>query len=170
MRKSSLREFQNALSKRLASAATQSSAPLRLTVEAGGEHWVLDLLDAGEVLPLPALTPVPLARPYYAGVANVRGSLYSVVDFALLCGKAATARGADARLMLCGRRFGLNAGLLFERIAGLRNAADFRIAAATAAPLDWSGHEYADSTGARYRELRMEALVPHSDFMNLAAS
>ena len=170
MRKSSLREFQQALSKRLAIAATRSSAPLRLTVESGGEHWVLDLPDAGEVLPMPALTPVPLGRPYYAGVANVRGSLYSVVDFASLCGKAATPRGAHARLLLCGRRFGLNAGLLFERVAGLRNADDFSIAAAAAAPLDWSGREYADGTGARFRELRMEALVRHSDFMNLAAS
>ena len=44
--------------------------------------WILALADAVEVLPVPKLTRAPLSKSSYAGLANVRGNLYSVVDFA----------------------------------------------------------------------------------------
>ena len=41
------------------------------------------------MIPVPPITPVPLTRPWFRGVANVRGNLYSVVDFAAFVGVGA---------------------------------------------------------------------------------
>ena len=55
----------------------RSSAGL-LGVQAGPDYWLLDLADSGEILPLPPFTSVPLTRPWFCGIANIRGSLYGV--------------------------------------------------------------------------------------------
>ena len=177
MRKGSLREFQEALSRRLAVAASRSSVQSRLAIESAGVVWLSDLPDVGEVLRVPVLTPVPMARPCYAGLANVRGSLYSVIDFAMLCGSGATPRGATARLLLCARRLGMNAALLVERVRGLRNAEGLHLQEASpnahmlpAAAFDWAGEAYTDTEGTSCRELCMEKLVRHPDFINVAVT
>ena len=57
--------------------------------------------------------------PWFQGVANVRGNLYSVVDFAAFVGVGtATER---ARLVLFGERLRSAAALLVDRSLGLRN-------------------------------------------------
>ena len=60
------------------STATQSL----LAFESGGERWLVDLADAGEVLPVPPLSDVPLTQPWFLGIANIRGTLFSVTDLA----------------------------------------------------------------------------------------
>lgn len=76
----SLREFQESLVRRLAEAQAGDRRAL-LGLQAGSENWLIDLTDSGEILPVPPLSPVPLTRPWFSGVANVRGTLFGVVDF-----------------------------------------------------------------------------------------
>ena len=84
----SLRDYQRELAERLRQADSTRSAS-KLGVQVGSETWLIDLVEAGEVIPVPPITPVPLTRPWFRGVANVRGNLYSVVDFAAFLGAGA---------------------------------------------------------------------------------
>ena len=77
----SLREFQRDLASRLQTAARSAAAASLLGIQSGADFWLLTLLDAGEIIPLPTLTPVPLTKSWFCGVANIRGNLYSVIDF-----------------------------------------------------------------------------------------
>lgn len=128
------REFQESLSARLAQAERGELGQSLLAVESGtddlpgGRRWLIDLAESGEVVPLPQLTPAPLTRLWFAGVANIRGALYSVVDFAAWRGGLPTPRNAQARLLLIGARHGSNSALLVERALGLRAQSSLRAA------------------------------------------
>jgi twitching motility protein PilI len=93
----------------------------------GGCRWLVNPIDAGEVLPLPTLTSVPLTKPWFAGVANIRGTLFSIVDFALWRGGEPTPRTAQTRLLLMGARDGLHSALLVQRVWGLRRRDDLQV-------------------------------------------
>ena len=69
----SLRDYQRELAARLQTAASRQAAS-KLGLQAGAEAWLVDLAEAGEVVPVPPVTPVPLAQPWFRGVANIRGT------------------------------------------------------------------------------------------------
>lgn len=164
-----LREFQEDLSRRIAMASAQERVRTKLAAESGGEVWILDLPDAGEVMPLPQFASVPLTRPWFLGMANVRGNLFGAVDFAGLCGKGVTPRNAEARLLLVGQRFGINAALVFRRIVGLRNEQDLAVVGRDSESPPWKGRDYQDSEGRLYRELDVRTLLQTPEFLNVAA-
>ena len=118
-----LRSFQQELATRLAAKTAAQVEQSRLGLACGGEQWLIRLADAGEVIAVPTLSTVPMTKPWYLGVANIRGNLYSVIDFAGFLGRGveATAPGAgQARLVLFGPRVGeLRAGLVVNRGARL---------------------------------------------------
>lgn len=82
----------------------------------GGARWLVNLDGSGEVLPLPSISIVPLMQPWFAGVANIRGTLFSVVDFSAWRGGEPTPRTAQARLLLIGQ----HSALLLRRTWGLQ--------------------------------------------------
>jgi twitching motility protein PilI len=118
----SLRDYQRELAERLRSAEVER-ATSKLGVRAGPENWLVDLAAAGEVIPVPAITPVPLARAWIRGVANIRGNLYCVVDFPAFLGGAPVSITDQSRLLLIGERLRTGAALLIDRSLGLRKAA-----------------------------------------------
>ena len=62
----SLRDYQRDLAERLRNAeAGQSASMLGLQVD--DDAWLVDLRDAGEVIPVPPITPLPLTRPWFRG-------------------------------------------------------------------------------------------------------
>lgn len=73
-----------------------------------------------EVLPAPALTPVPGTQPWVKGVANVRGTLITIVDLAEYFGKPPVYLDDNARLMVINVP-GLSTGLLVNEVLGLRH-------------------------------------------------
>jgi twitching motility protein PilI len=168
-KRSTLRDFQQELSRRLAIAASSHGENTSvLAVESAGETWVLGLIDAGEVLPVPKLTAVPLIKPWYAGFANIRGNVYSVVDFAAFRGAPPARLGAASRLVLCGQRHGVNAGLLVDRVIGLRDGRELKeIDDGMPAPA-WQKAVKTDGDGRRCRELDTSALVHSAEFMSIA--
>ena len=46
----------------------------------GGQRLASGFGEVVEILPMPAVTPVPGAQPWMLGVANIRGSLLPIVD------------------------------------------------------------------------------------------
>jgi twitching motility protein PilI len=120
----SLREFQQALSLRFSKASAGDRRTL-LAFGAGGQRWMLPVAQAGEIMPVPPLSSVPLTHPWFRGLVNVRGTLFSVTDWAAFHGEAWTHPGSRARLLLIGMRFGVHCALLVSATFGLRNPSDF---------------------------------------------
>ena len=160
----SLRDYQRELAERLRNADSARAAS-KLGMQVGEQNWLIDLAEAGEVMPVPAITPVPLTRPWFRGVANVRGNLYSVVDFAEFLGVGASRGGEQQRLVLLGERFRSAAALLVDRSLGLRNPAQLRVRETVSGPAAWVRREYQDEADARWIELDVGALVRDAAFL-----
>ena len=168
-RRTNLRQFQEDLARRIASADRAASAGSRLAFKAGGTSWLVALPDAGEVLPSPTLTSVPLTRGWLRGMANVRGNLFTVTDLSAFDGGAPLQTSARNRLLLVGQRHGMNAALLVELVLGLRDVNDF-----TLHPMDvhgraWVKATYADRHGAVWHELDVPGLLHTAQFLDVAA-
>jgi twitching motility protein PilI len=166
-RRVSLREYQLALSERLQSAEAGAALPSKLGVRVKGEGWLIALQDAAEVIPVPPISPVPLVRRWFKGVANVRGNLYSVSDFSAFLGGEPLRPSSEARLVLLNERFRCQAALLVERSLGLRNAQELEVqSGATDAP--WVRSQYRDGEGRSWKELDAAALVQHEAFLEIS--
>ena len=162
--RTSLRDYQRELAARLKGAGSGRAAT-KLGLQAGAESWLVDLADAGEVIPVPPIAPVPLTRPWFRGVANIRGKLYSVVDFPAFLGGAAVALGEQARLLLLSERYRMGGALLVDRSLGLRNPEQLQPRETRAAPAPWVRAEYGDPQGVRWQELNVLELVRHPKFL-----
>ena len=165
--RTSLREYQRELSERLRNAASGHTVS-KLGLQVGNEAWLVDLFDAGEVIPVPAIAPVPLARAWYKGVANIRGNLYSVVDFPAFLGGNAVTLGEQSRLLLIAERFRTGSALLVDRSLGLLNPEQMQPRASAARQAPWTKAEYTDAEGRSWRELDVPDLVKHPDFLGVA--
>lgn len=167
-KKISLHEFQTYLAARLAGTSSQSSAGL-LGIQAGSDYWLLDLADSGEIVPLSPLTTVPLTKPWFAGIANIRGNLYSVVDLSAFLGKEATPQNTSSRLLLVGTRHGSNAALLVTRMIGLRNVEALHPETADPEAPVWSRECFADNEGRHWKKLKVRELLADETFMDIGA-
>jgi twitching motility protein PilI len=160
-RRARLRQYQEQLLERMQAARTSSGARAhQLGVEIGGVRYLLDLVEAGEIVPLPALAAVPLTQPWYLGLANVRGNLLGVVDLARYLDAAAPAAGAQAgaRLVTFAPGLGFPCALLVGRVVGLRHAADM-------APVDG---RLRDAEGQEWTPLSLAALAREERFLQVA--
>ena len=175
----SLREFQQSLSDRLVSARRGEGGQTLLGIEsgaedvAGGSHWLIDLADSGEVVPLPQLAPAPLTKSWFAGIANIRGALYSVVDFSAWRGGAPTPCNAQSRLLLVGARHGINSALLVRRALGLRPQLQMHAAASAASvgagdTPPWLGGSFTDAQDVIWTQLRIPALLADPNYLDIA--
>lgn len=163
--RTSLRDYQLALSERLQSAGTGARLASKLGLQIGEEGWLVDLKDAGELIAPPAMAAVPLARPWFKGVANVRGNLYSVTDFSAFLGGAATRADENARLLLINERFRSGAALLVQRSLGLRDPAKLKPQAGGAARPRFVSGVFADEDGKLWKELDVPALIQDEAFL-----
>jgi twitching motility protein PilI len=164
----SLREFQQGLAQRLREAQAESEPTSRLGVQTGSRSWLLKLDDAGEMLPLPEISSVPLTKLWYLGLANIRGVLASVVDFGAFMGGETTVRTPDSRLLLPAERFHSFSGLLISRMLGLKNVQTLQ-PSQEAADRPWVGTAYRDAEGRLWQELNVGELVSHDDFLHVGA-
>lgn len=167
-KKISLRDFQEHLAARLVGASGQSAAGL-LGIQSGADYWLVNLSDSGEIVPLTPLTTVPLTKPWFAGIANIRGNLYSVVDFSAFQGREPTPQNAGSRLLLIGTRHGSNAALLVTRMLGLRNVEALTPAPAAPDAPPWASEAYTDNEGRRWQKLSVRELLADDAFMDIAA-
>jgi len=165
--KINLRAFQQELSERLKHKTAAQVDSLRLALESGGQSWLVRLGDTGEVVPMPEPVSVPLTKPWFLGVANIRGSLYGMVDFGMFLTGEPTQRGIGARLVLLGQRFpDLRAGLVVNRVLGLRNLGDFEPANGALAQT-WATRVWRDKADTEWRELDLPRLVQDPEFLQV---
>jgi twitching motility protein PilI len=164
----SLRDYQRELAARLRDAEHRQTSS-KLGLQVGGESWLVNLVDAGEVIQVPAITAVPLTRPWFRGVTNIRGNLFSVVDFPAFLGGAAVTISEQARLLLLGEQFRTGSALLVDHAIGLRDPAYLKWRAPRGANAPWTKAEYTDTEGKTWKELDVAQLVRHPDFLGVAS-
>jgi twitching motility protein PilI len=161
----SLRDYQRSLSARLAQRQSLHTVS-RLGVRAAGNDWLVDLADASEVIPVPTLVAVPLTQPWFAGVANVRGNLYCVVDLSAFLGTERSDGDSQSRLLLVADKYRINCGLLVQGVLGLYRDEELTpIAVASESP--WVSAHYTDGHGSQWKHLDMNQLVTHPDFLQV---
>lgn len=169
-RRTGLREFQISVAERLRTAATSRTAlSSKLGFQVGADNWFVALHQVSEVIPVPPAMPVPLTHSWFRGVANVRGNLYSVIDFSAFQGGDPIASGMERRVILVSDRLVAGAGLLVSRMLGLRNPEQFNAAPRPAGAAPWVGGAYTDAGGTRWLELDLPALVREQRFLEVGA-
>lgn len=156
-----LREFQQQVLDRLQAQTAGDSRQSTLGIQLGQENWLVDMTDISEVMPMPPLTPVPLTKSWYCGVANVRGNLYSIIDLNTYTRQEATERDVHNRVMLLGQRFAFNAGLLVSRVLGLRNTEGWTQSEENGAI------SYQDPGGQKWRKLDVHQLLSQPEFLQI---
>lgn len=167
-RRISLREFQENLAHRLAEAQTGERRGL-LGVQAGDENWLLQLAETGEILVPPPLATVPLTRDWYRGLANVRGTLYGIIDFSGLHDGPPIVPSGPARLLLIGARHGVHSALLVSRVLGLRSEEDFEADHGPPDPRPWVGQRMRDMQDRPWLRLDVPKLLADSAFLDAGA-
>lgn len=165
----SLREFQQGLVERLTSAQRGEAPRALLGILVGQDHWLLELPDTGEIVPLPVLTPVPLTRHWFRGLANIRGTLFTVVDFSAYQGLEPTPVTSDARLVLANNRFGFSSALLVSRALGLRSLDQLEVRPQRTDARPWVGEHYVDNQGGLWKKLLIRELFTDPAFMEVGA-
>lgn len=163
--KTSLREYQRNLLSRLVDLKTDQAAS-RLGLQVGDGRWLVDLTDAGEVIPVPPITAVPLTHTWFAGVANIRGNLYSVIDFPAFLGNTPVTITDRARLLLIGERHRMNSGLLIDGVLGLYRDEQLQ-SDNDATPSPWTAAQYMDRQHNTWKQLNVRELAAHPDFLQV---
>lgn len=171
-RRNRLRQYQVQLLERMQAAKSGAAIGVReLGVVIGGRHCLLDLTQIGEIVTPQAVTPVPLARDWYLGLANIRGDLTGVIDLARYQGLAAADAGAtmaERRLITFSPKLGFNCALLADRVLGLRKSSDMqavdRPPGAQPVP-GWAGGQFDDAQGQRWTLLDLAQLVREPRFL-----
>jgi len=164
-----LLEFQQKLIERLQVQDTSAAKVTTLGVQIAGSNWLIDMPDISVVLLLPRLTIVPFTKPWFRGMANIHGNLYSVVDMAAYhhsvgvsqIGAAQASGEVGNRVLLVAERFAFNVALLVDRVLGLhdtqnwgRNETDGQ-------------YEYIDEQGASWRKLDVKGLLEQQEFLQI---
>ncbi len=165
--KTHLREFQERLSERLKNAGGASrSAQLGLAI--GDQRWLVDLAEAGEIVPIPSqITPVPLTRDWFRGLVNLRGSLFGVADLMRFSGDVFTPVSKESRLLALAGSLNLNAAILVSRMLGLHDASGWRPDPTRAHWAAWAGRCLIDGDGRDWYELSLSRLAGDEQFLTV---
>jgi twitching motility protein PilI len=168
-KKFNLREFQTALSQQLQAAASRDNTGSRLGFRVGEVNWLVSLSDTEEVIPVPPIVKVPGARRWFRGMANIRGNLYAVSDFADFMGQGVTPDHSDCRLLIPHHDFGVNAALLVRSTLGLKNVNRYELRDERTAQYPWVARQYADEAGTDWCDMDFGQLLGNADFLMVEA-
>jgi len=157
----SLREFQQNVLSRLQQQEEAGNRVSTLGVQVGKDLWLVEMEDISEVLPPPPLTHVPLVKPWYRGVANIRGNLYSISDLAAFMGQPEIVQEGQNRVLLVNPKFAFNAGLLVTRVLGLRDTTNWQHTESA------EGIAYQDGQGQTWRKLDIAGLLQQPEFLQI---
>lgn len=92
----------------------------RLAVRVGTWRLLFSMDDVTEIIPVPRVTQVPGVRDWLLGIANLRGTVVSVIDLYRFFCEEPTSLGASSRLIVvvAGE---WSYGLLVDEVIGMRH-------------------------------------------------
>ncbi|MDA8382075.1 MAG: chemotaxis protein CheW [Betaproteobacteria bacterium] len=163
----SLRAFQEHVTARLQNLAAREGDAPRLGLSVGAHRFVVELSDIAEAVPVPPMTRVPLAKPWFCGMANIRGNLYAVSDLAAFFGDGPTPPGTDRRVLIVHPKYQVNAALMVGGVLGLKSVAPAAADDSRPEAPPWAGPEYRDGEGGTWRGLALAALLGDPRFLGV---
>jgi len=129
------------------------------------------LEEMNELLEVPHCTRLPRVKGWVKGVANVRGKLTPIIDFAGFLGGRLTAAPKRQRVLLVERQE-ISAGLVVDEVIGMKH---FRVDAYSEERVDVPPplSPFVPGTflndGERWVLFRPDALFSNNDFLEVAA-
>ena len=181
-KRQSLRELQERLAQRLSVAKTEAVTAAWLAVESHGNRYLLPLVQSGEIFPWSAVQRVPYTKPWFVGVASLRGGLHGVIDLAALVesssflpsGALSGVQGeritSESRLVSLHTALGVNAVIWIDRLLGLRSAAMFSgFGPKPEGAPAYFNRSLVDAQGQPWQELDLQVLVGEPEFLAIAA-
>lgn len=176
-KKQKLRELQTRLAEKLQAVRSGdvASAAAWLAVDSGGLKYLFPLSQSGEIFPWTAIQRVAHTQGWYLGVANMRGTLFGVVDFSYFVQGEKNAVSnelahSDSRFVTLNSSIEVNCALYVDRIEGLRSTESFSESqdAASGSP-EFYGHIYVDTNGLQWQEINLQVLAQQASFLNINA-
>jgi len=167
-RRNRMRLFQSELVDRMQAARDQTVVrDNQLGIMIGQTRWLLDLQEVGEIVPVTAITTVPLTLDWYLGLLNIRGNLISVIDFSRFQGLPATEIEPTSRVVTFTSSLGINCGILASRVLGLRNVAEMQAQSGSESPRPWEGQSYRDQESHGWSTLSLASIVQDQRFLHI---
>jgi twitching motility protein PilI len=173
--RAAIRDLQTRLATRLQAARTEGASTAWLAVNAGAGKYLFPLVQSGEIFPLANLQPVPYCQSWFAGVVNLRGGLFGVVELAgFIAQSPLPVRSeqalSEASVITLHPALEVNCALMVDSLAGLRNAEAFT----NSAPPEQSapaffGNRYTDLGGDQWQEINLQQLALYPQFLGISA-
>lgn len=128
-KQSQLREYQTSILERLENAKKAGAeAPAGyLGVVIGSKNVLVNLQEISETLPIMDIHRIPIVKPWFLGVANVRGVLYAINDIAQMLESTFTSISSSARLLLLSQSVTSNVAFVVEKMIGLRKLEEMKL-------------------------------------------
>lgn len=168
VRRSRLREFQRGLMQRMRAASSGRAQANRLGVVAGDDHWLIDLREASEIVPVGVITSVPFTKDWFLGLTNVRGNLINVVDLARFNGHPPTVIDKQSRIVVFAPSLAFNGALLVSGLLGLRAIEEMSERdAETAQAMPWASRSHIDSSAQSWTELNLSLMIRDQRFLHV---
>jgi len=142
-----------------------------VTFRLGTSQLACNIDRIQEILPLPSSTPVPGAKPWILGLANVRGSLMTVVDLWWFLSGEPAAVTSSSRLLATGPHKS-PVGLLIDEVFGQRHFLNSDAQEAELpndSPLQGLVHNQHQLGSEFWQELDLDRLFNIAEFLNGAA-
>jgi twitching motility protein PilI len=168
-----LQAFQTRLSERLKNASSDETQNAKLGLMIGEERWLIDLAEAGEIVPVPQqISAVPMTKQWFKGMANLRGTLHTVTDLAQYAQEGVTPMNRESRLLSMAGRFNVNASIIVTKMLGLRKVEELKAisnpGASTYSDKPWAGAFWRDSQGHVWRDLVLSKLALEESFIQIS--
>lgn len=176
MSESALNTWPGGWQERLRTARQRAGQAAWLAVESGSARLLLPMTHAGEVFRTAEVQSVPYAKPWFLGVANLRGVVCGVVDLAAFldcaeAGRRPDQRLAGGRLVSFNPLLNVNGAVLVDAILGVRTVASFeRSQPPDAADLPCWGPSYTGADGQVWREVNLQSLSRLDAFRAIAGT
>ena len=128
-KRTTLRDYQTNILARLENAKKAGAEPPAgyLGVVIGSKNVLINLQEISETLPMMDIQRVPLVKPWFLGVANVRGVLYAINDLGQLLENTFTAISSNSRLVMVSESVTSNVAFVVDKMIGLRKLDDMQV-------------------------------------------
>ncbi|MDO4769173.1 MAG: chemotaxis protein CheW [Brachymonas sp.] len=173
--KQALRELHERVATLLQQANSESGPSAAwLGVRLGGRKLLLPLQQSGEIYAMTPIQPLPYSKPWFLGVAPLRGNIHGVVELgAFMPDAPANAQSAEpGKPCLVGLNddFGVNVVFRVDGLEGLRSREAFMRSEAPAegAPAHL-GSTFFDGNDTAWQEVNLQALTQDPQFLDIAA-
>jgi twitching motility protein PilI len=128
-KRTTLRDYQTNILARLEDAKKAGAEPPAgyLGVMIGDKNVLVNLQEISETLPMMDIQRVPLVKPWFLGVANVRGVLYAINDLGQILENKPTIISSNARMVMVNEAVTSNVAFVVNKMIGLRKLDEMQV-------------------------------------------